>query len=149
MIKPLLVGELNPYGSDAEFALFPLPTNASGGRLARILGLSRAQYLRTFDRVNLCTGRWELRSARVAAVHLKTERLGGIVVLLGRKVQDAFRLSGLAPFTAHARDGLVYAILPHPSGLCRLWKEPDSAERARRCVAAAGVVVEPPGVLVP
>ena len=28
-------------------------------------------------------------------------------------------------------------ILPHPSGLCRLWNEPGSVDRARAAVATA------------
>ena len=37
--RPILVGMNNPYGADPAMALYPLPERASGGRLARILGL--------------------------------------------------------------------------------------------------------------
>ena len=36
-----LVGEQNPYGADPNFALYPLPENAAGARLARFLGLQK------------------------------------------------------------------------------------------------------------
>ena len=58
-------------------------------------------------------------------------------VLRGRKVAGAFGLGHLAPFTRQdvvQIDGgnlLRYVILPHPSGRCRVWNEPDAVERAR------------------
>jgi hypothetical protein len=63
--RVVLVGESNPYGADPRYALYPLPPQASGGRLARILGLSARQYLRAFPhRVNLLTtARWAAPAA--------------------------------------------------------------------------------------
>lgn len=59
-LRPILVGEANPYGGDPRYALYPLPENSAGGRLCRlILKLEVRQYLRSFDRRNLCaTKRW-------------------------------------------------------------------------------------------
>jgi hypothetical protein len=130
-VKPLLIGELNPYGADPGFALYPLPEHASGGRLARILGLSRGEYLRRFDRVNLCTGKWSMRAARTAAAQLHHGEKGD-KVLLGAKVCKAFKLP-YTPFSAmyDVNTQQRYYILPHPSGLNRIWNEPGSAARAR------------------
>lgn len=141
-MKPLLVGELNPYGSAPEFALYPLPEHASGGRLARILGLSRGEYLRRFDRVNLCEGKWRMSPAREHALTLL--RRGGPLVLLGAKVCKGFNLP-YEPFTCRDAEGgknVLYGldstvpavpiyILPHPSGLNRIWNAHGSSERAR------------------
>lgn len=124
-MKPLLVGEVNPYGADPEMALYPLPEEASGGRLARILGLSRGEYLRRFDRVNLCSGRWSEREARDAAYALMTS--GRPKILLGTKVRKAF---GYDPFPLFTRSGDYY-FLPHPSGRCRIWNRPGAYEKAR------------------
>lgn len=124
--KPLLIGEANPYGNRPEFALYPLPPNASGGRLARILGLSRTEYLRRFDRVNLCCGPWRIRTARAAASDLRAAR-GTPLVLLGAKVCSAFGLP-YAPFTVV--EGQLY-LLPHPSGLNRAWADREAVPRAR------------------
>jgi hypothetical protein len=132
-VKPLLVGEANPYGADPYFALYPLPEQASGGRLARILGLSESQYLRFFDRRNLCPTKWSAPVARAQAEAIRESiRLGErtAVVLLGAKVSRAFGLD-YAPFTASRH---LY-VLPHPSGLNRIWNEAGSVERARELLA--------------
>lgn len=128
--RPLLVGEANPYGVDPAFALWPLPENASGGRLCRILGLPPSVYLDTFDRANLCPSSW---SKAVAMANAKELLLGPqrYFVLLGRKVATAFAYGRREFFT---RDG-YFLLLPHPSGLCQLWNDPENVRRAREMVA--------------
>lgn len=125
-VRPLLVGELNPLGSRPEYALWPAPVNSAGWRLCyRILELTPLEYLRRFARINLCVGRWDLGAARAMARSLTD---GGVKVLLGKKVCQAFRLP-YAPF-AVLEEGR-YVVLPHPSGLCRTWNEPAAAGMAR------------------
>lgn len=131
----LLVGELNPFGGDPGYALWPDPAHCSGGRLMRILGMRRYDYVRT-ERVNLCRGRWALRAARAAAE--ECEQRAGIhtLVLLGRKVATAFGYGEMPLFQTLHRDlpdnrRLRFVILPHPSGLNRTWRSPDSLHRAR------------------
>jgi hypothetical protein len=129
-VKPLLVGELNPYGADPKHALFPYPERSAGGRLChRILAMHRAEYLRSFDRVNLCVGKWSVPAARRRAFELR--QLRQPTILLGVKVCNAF-LVHFRPFEVSG--GCL--VLPHPSGLCRLWNEPGAYERARTAVAA-------------
>ena len=169
---PLLVGESNPYGADPHFALYPFPESASGGRLAAILGMDAEQYLRPFDRVNLCTQNlrhwrqgsreWDAAAARRRAERLPHEAR----VLLGAKVARAHGLT-YAPFASgwkHAEECAAYRshaarsggqaprcigdlsnvrpscfrylVLPHPSGRCRAWNDPRSAERARQSARA-------------
>ena len=125
-MKPLLIGEANPYGSDPYYALYPEPENASGGRLARILGLSAERYLEVFDRRNLCPMEWSMKVARVEARQILLADLDRPIVLLGAKVSRAFELDFL-PFNRERR---LYQ-LPHPSGLCRIWTEPNAISRAR------------------
>jgi hypothetical protein len=135
MTKILLVGELNPYGADPDMALYPLPEHASGNRLRQILGLSLSAYLHDHDRVNLCTGKWSLRAARDKAEEIMRERepLGHGLVLCGRRVTDAFTEPGSAwPLLQVVRLSNTYvALLPHPSGLNRLWNDPATAVKAR------------------
>lgn len=130
--KILLVGELNPYGADPEFALYPLPVHASGARLQEILGLSNRDYLHGHDRVNLCTGSWSAKKGREQARELLEAREPGTgVVLLGSKVAHAAELpypGGVLHVTARQLHVLV---LPHPSGLNRVWNNPDAARDAR------------------
>lgn len=142
--KILLVGELNPYGADPEFALFPLPKYASGGRLREILGLSTRDYLLGHDRVNLCTGTWSRKAAREKAREILVERrtpegvpiVGKGLVLLGRRVIDSFCEPGglqVNPLECVMFGGVHAALLPHPSGRNQLWNDPQTAVRARAC----------------
>jgi hypothetical protein len=151
--RPLLVGEANPYGADPYYALYPLPERASGHRLCTlIMGLGHGEYLRSFERVNLCPQRWSAPVARARA----TEIMNGDhekVVLLGKKVAEAFGFKDRAPFTVDSETKFasssgewrarIYVLLPHPSGLCRAWNAPGAFLRARTALQDAGVLATP------
>lgn len=110
--KITIVGESNPYGGDDCYALYPAPDGCSGHRLCvLVFGMYRSDYLDLFIRVNLVRGKWSVRAARESA-----ESLSGKLILLGSKVSQAFGVP-FFPFTITA-DKLI---LPHPSGLCRIW----------------------------
>jgi len=149
-MKPLLVGEANPYGNDPRFALYPYPERASGHRLAvLVMGMEPRQYIRAFDRVNLCPERWSVGVARERADAVKADPSHRVIVLLGSKVAAAFGVK-YEPFTVHELwPGFLsppclakkrFVVLPHPSGLCRAWNEPGSFDKARRVLRAAGVL---------
>lgn len=130
-MKPILVGESNPYQQDPDFALYPAPYGCAGHRLCvKILGMQRRVYLEVFDRVNLCAGKWSIREARSVARKYR-EEAAGKVILLGSKVC----LAACLPFTPFlvTCNGRVL-VLPHPSGLCRLWGRPGAMEQARAAV---------------
>ncbi len=140
-MKPLLVGELNPYGPDETFALYPSPRGSAGQRLAEfVMGLDRADYLRRFDRANLCTFKWSVPAARERAGEL-LQRDNPVLVLLGAKVAGAFGQI-FEPFTVRrtALASRTLVVLPHPSGLCRVWNEPNAVARARAALRLAGVL---------
>lgn len=138
MSKPLIVGELNPYGSDPRYALFPFPLHATGGRLRKILGLSLSAYMNGFDKMNLCTGRWSQPEARRKAAEVMLQSRTPIV-LLGRKVAGAFFPAGPPePFTvAHETRFSVAPVylIPHPSGMCREWNDPQAIPKVRALLA--------------
>ncbi len=165
-MRPLLVGEDNPYSRDPRYALYPSPDHSAGGRLCRlIMGLSTKDYIRGFERVNLCAGEWSMREAKQTVCDLKTDRwtsqipafgsdpdmvngrfphfIDDKIVLLGAKVCEAFN-SSYKPFEVARVSGCVFAILPHPSGRCRAWNEPGAFERARETLCRAGVLPLPP-----
>lgn len=146
-MKPLLIGEANPYGSDPEFALYPAPRGCSGDRLCRlVMQLDPDDYLERFDRMNLCPREWDLLEARGRAALLLVDARarGAPVVLLGAKVTRACG-SAFEPFTVLSGTDLVptRAVLPHPSGLARAWGVPGAYERARTVLRAAGVLPPP------
>lgn len=143
-MKPLLVGEVNPYNRSQRYALYPEPKNSAGDRLCRvILGLSARQYLGRFDRMNLCFGRWADDVARSCASQVISSSYGkrqSAVILLGVRVSRAFG-AVFEPFTIYREYGFPMVILPHPSGRNLLWNPEDSAERARTVLRRAGVGV--------
>lgn len=150
--RPMLVGELNPYGPRSVFALWPSPPNCAGHRLChKVMGLDPEDYLRRFRRANLCVGRWSLPAARQEAGLLVTRNSHRptTFVLLGRKVADAFEpMTGrLEPFTSSERllmtpgsKPCTFIALPHPSGRCLAWNEPGAPERARELLRAGGLL---------
>lgn len=141
MRKPLIVGESNPYGGDDEFALYPAPDGCSGHRLCcLILGMRRATYLETFRRCNLVRGPWRIGPARERAKELWEDADGGPFVLLGAKVCAAWEIP-FKPFEVF--DGGTTLILPHPSGINRMWSVPGTVEKARAVVAEAFPDVAP------
>ncbi len=142
-MKPLFVGELNPYGSDERYALYPEPENSAGGRLCRlVLGLSVKQYIRHFDRANLCVGKWSNKEARRRADAICAESSsasGRKIVLLGVRVSAAFGVSS-HPFTVVRRGSIVFVVLPHPSGLNQVWNQVDAFDRARVVLRENGIL---------
>lgn len=154
-MKPLLVGEANPYGSDPEFALYPSPPGCAGDRLCRlVMGLDPDDYLARFDRMNLCPRAWSMRDARARAYAIRKECRTTPTILLGSKVCAAFEID-FKPFAlvgdrANVRERSiieletrrvpVYVVLPHPSGLSRSWHESGAYDRARAALREAGVL---------
>lgn len=144
---PILVGESNPYSEkyagkiSPEFDLYPYPAGSAGWRLCyRILNLTASDYLRRFERRNLCRGPWRITEAQAAVPIIAREAAGRTLVLLGVKVCKAFEVK-YSPFSVlneGAASNIV--VLPHPSGLCRIWNEPGSIERARATLSQVGAL---------
>lgn len=131
-MKPILVGESNPLSSDPADALVPYPDGCAGHRLAvSIFGMSRKAYMDSFDRINLCMGDWSQFPARLtaAALKIKYDR----IVLLGSRVASAFGLN-FEPFTFAQGSSIKMLILPHPSGLSRLWNNPNNIKLCRELI---------------
>jgi hypothetical protein len=147
--RVLLVGEINPYGSEPEFALYCAPAASAGGRLQRlVLDLPRWAYLGIW-RANLCVGSWDAAEARVRAAELAHgDRPWEVIVGLGVKVAEALRQTSVdsekwEPFTTRRVFQLQGAdrtviTLPHPSGRnAATWARDGARERARELVRAA------------
>jgi hypothetical protein len=131
-MKPLLVGESNPYQADPYYALYPAPDGCAGHRLCcLILGMRRQHYLDEFERVNLCAGKWSIREARARASDLQKQY--DRLILLGSKVASAFGCK-FTPFQVMYSESATLLVLPHPSGLCRLWSQPNAIFSARVAV---------------
>ncbi len=94
-MKPVIIGEApSPSATKPVQPLFPFPEHSSGGRLWRMTGLSRPEYLEAFHRLNLrpMPGDWSPEDMRWAAYNMISSHLldGRAVVLLGKRVWMAF-----------------------------------------------------------
>lgn len=134
MSRPVIVGLDNPHSDDPAKALGLEPPNGSGFRLWLMLkefansqgyDLSSEDYLDTFDRVNLFNSHDVFDRFEVLA-RLRNRQ----VVLCGTRVP---RLLGLRykgfDLVQRAGGNFTYRIIPHPSGLCREYNDPDMRVR--------------------
>jgi hypothetical protein len=120
--RPVLIGMNNPLSADPRAALLPHPARSSGWRLWKcahnVSGMTRAMYLRAFDRRNLLNSQlWDEGMARRWAPELWAAVQGRTVVVLGAKTRDCLDL----PDTPLCRPqkmagGGSWRWVPHPSG---------------------------------
>lgn len=102
--RALIVGGTNGRNAQEHvLPLFPHPRNAFGAKLAKLVGLSPVDYLRTYARRNLlrrglgARQEWPRLLAREGAMRIMDELAGGTatvrrVYLMGPQVWDAFCL---------------------------------------------------------
>lgn len=138
--RVLFVGESNPYGEDERYALYDEPSTSAGGRFRRkVLGVHRRTYFgERVERVNLCSGWWEIKTARAAANKILTRPPNVVLVMLGRAVAKGFDLEEIPVYgSKQLTTGHLVVALPHPSGLNREWAKPDAVTRARAALKAA------------
>jgi len=119
-VPPILVGLDNPHRPEPEYALYPLPRGCTGWRIWQMLnsrtGASRQDYVRVFDRRNVCDMADESEFPA-----------GSTVVLLGEQVRCwADRRIGLPRvfLLPQVIDGVTYRQIPHPSGLNLFYNSP-------------------------
>lgn len=128
---PIIVGELNPWGTDPDMAMYPLPTYTAGGRMQRIvLGIHRWRYV-DLDRYNLCVGNWSMPKGRAEAKRLIEQHPERVFALLGRKVAVAFGMAEPAFRVLQHRQS-TFVLLPHPSGRNRMWGKPGTLSACRK-----------------
>jgi hypothetical protein len=127
----LLVGEDNPRSAETRFSLYPLPVGCAGHRLrSKIMQLPMQTYLSLW-RTNLCVGSWSKKAAEARARVLGRAGTPWVsVVLLGRKVSDAFGHKARAYFDSWEGGDKRFVLLPHPSGRNLLWNHADNYGRA-------------------
>lgn len=149
--RPLIIGQAPGRDTDPDFPMYPLPKNRAGHRLQVLLGMSRAEYLMAFDRVNLLNhfpganpdgDKFPMTPAKLAAQSMRPLLAGRIVLMVGRGVASAFGLEkqaflewvdirctrrcmvSKAPHTARV------VLIPHPSGRARWYNENDNRSSA-------------------
>lgn len=132
-MKPAIVGEAPSMRTSRPFA------GRSGERLAELAGTSLEALRDRYRLVNLL-GYWPgpnasgkgsafpMQEARPAAATL---RLASGSLLCGRRVAAAFGLARAPYLEWLSVDGRQVAVIPHPSGVCRWWNDPENVARAR------------------
>ena len=150
--QSVLLGMNNPLSSEPRYALAPFPERSTGWRVLQLLreGLSsepptRSQYMAAFDRRNVLHSRaWSAREARAVGAALLPQLAGRRVVVLGVQTLAALGLPRptWGAWAHHGpslldRDGAMtaYCVLPHPSGLCREYNDPEVRRVASRVLA--------------
>jgi hypothetical protein len=134
-MRAILLGMNNPVSPKPEHALYPYPPNCTGWRLMKLLetrvpGITRYDYLNGFERVNLVNSKtWSKEEARRAAKRLPSLYRGRTIVVLGGAVRDALELPAVLIHPVR-KDGCVWRQLPHPSGRCRWYNDPECATLA-------------------
>jgi len=150
VVQGLLVGENPGRSTHPDLPLFPWPDNSSAGRLLAMSKMTAGQYLGGLYRRNLCYDRkWSReeaeRTARLLVTTLFDMPRTLRVVLCGTKVAKAFGLGVefWAPFKLESGQRAV--VVPHPSGLNRVYNERTAREETGRYVrwAALGEEVQP------
>ncbi len=144
-VRPLLIGQAPGPNTNPDLPLFPVPSTSAGGRLAELTGLSRGEYVKRFERINLLPefpgktkkeDKFPAAQARFAAQIMRPFLAGRTVVLVGRGVANAFGLDPNIKFHnwfVHpvkrrcpiAKDDWFarVVIIPHPSGRSRWYNE--------------------------
>lgn len=134
-MKPLLIGE-----APSKNEPWPRPLEGRvGQRLARFAGISFEEYLERFDRVNLLDVRQDTKekgfefdrytatiNANNIMASLSNER---VVVLLGKRVADAVGAVGPYFWLHRLERGITLYVVPHPSGVNRLFNDPVVCQR--------------------
>lgn len=133
-MKPLIIGEAPSKHGDPDKPI----EGKIGNRLAHAGGITFEDYMACFERVNLLHVRQEY-SGKGSAFN-KAEALehanklqkqfvaGRTILLLGKRVAEAFGLNG-DYFDVHfVNDAHVY-VIPHPSGVNRWWNDPENRSR--------------------
>lgn len=150
-MKTVLIGQAPSRTSDPRR---PLSGDPLASKLAALCGLTKAEYLRAFERRNLLDrwpgkatkgDAWPAKEALSAAWNLGPRLRGRRAIFLGRRVAEAFGMPKRAPFLdwvafrVRPRPGNraghsvgEAAIFPHPSGVNLWWNDPRNVRRAAR-----------------
>lgn len=130
-MRPVVLGMNNPHSDDPQDVLSPRFPGSAGCRLYQMVRdvdptLSEADYLTYLDRQNLVTdGDWSRGRALESGAFMVESLVGLDVVMLGTLVPPALKLRYHGAWyewtTTHT--GMRYCVVPHPSGLNRVYND--------------------------
>lgn len=145
MRKITLLGERPGPNTDPLRPLFPHTTTGAAANLARMMGLSREEYLEITDRYNVCDST-DLRESPASMIARdKVRRLWDrlvnsqeieLLIVCGREAQRALPrpwridLEMLEP--EYVPFGLTVLLIPHPSRRNRVFNDKSYLEKTQR-----------------
>lgn len=149
-MKPVLLGLNNPHSTDPAEALGVEPKGASGYRLWSMLAtealvreppftVSASDYEEGFDRYNLLDQEvFRHNDFTIERYQFIMDRLEGrTVVMCGTNVPRALDLPHTGFHLEPRNTSLfTYFIIPHPSGLCREYNDPEMRAKVGKLLLA-------------
>lgn len=152
-MKPLLIGQAPGPNTDPDLPLFPLPRTSAAGRLRAIMGIEVTTYLKTFDRANLFRNfpgstkggdKFPMDKARLVASSIAPLLSGRTVIMVGRRVAQAFELDqdfhtwndewrvARRSFGLDSNTGMCrVAVVPHTSGRNHWYNDGENQRQAK------------------
>lgn len=140
-MRPVVLGMNNPHSDDPQDVLSPRFPGSAGCRLYQMVRdvdptLSEADYLTYLDRRNLMAGdKWCPSVAKVMSSDLRASLSGRRVVMLGTLVPPALGFRHDGQWYNWREADLTYCVVPHPSGLSRVYNDPEYRKRTGRLLA--------------
>lgn len=138
-MRVVFVGEApGPRDKSYRTPLWSIRPGSAGSRLRAMTGLDRSTWIRRVPKFNLVpyrVAKWPREFAEQQAQNLSSSLLRDCnLVLCGRKVAKAFGVPSKQPWLEWTRSawGPRVAVIPHPSGLCREYNDPEFVKRASR-----------------
>jgi len=129
-----------PATPDDEGQPLIIKPNSSGERLQKWMGVTPVQFEEHFMRVNL--NPWADTDEFTPGHHVAAARnlyellYGRRVVLLGPSVAEAFGIRRKSftyfHFYDHPEAHFLFSVMPHPSGLNRLYNNPATVGQAKK-----------------
>ena len=141
-VRGLLVGECPGENTDEDMPLFPLRPTSAAGRLMDMSGLEPGEYLGCLYRRNVCYRRWTNAEARQTARYIMSslfDHKNLFVVLCGQRVAEAFEVRTDFWRLGKLESRNCYTVIPHPSGLNRIYNDPSAREQTRLWVRFAAL----------
>jgi hypothetical protein len=134
-VTGLIVGENPGPNTHPDLPLFPWPPTSSAGRLLAMSRLEPGVLLGSLYRRNLVDDRyWDREDAALRARSIVTALFDQPrdlrVLLCGKRVARAFGFKDLPTWYPHKMvSRQVCAVIPHPSGMNRVYNDSEARER--------------------
>jgi uracil-DNA glycosylase len=123
------------------------PLGSLDRKLPALRGVPRVNLLDRYPGSDGKGARFPIGPARTAAKSLLRAVPEASLVLVGRRVAEAFGFKTFAYdwFEWFSVGGRAYAVIPHPSGIVRWWNDPANRAAAERFADEIARLVDSPG----